>query len=336
MTADEMRLGARRGLEALAWMAGALLAAANLPDADAQAFPDRPVKLVAGHPVGTGVDNAARVFARAFSEQLGQPVVVENRLGAGGTIAVEAVAQAAPDGYTLLAGAPPNVILPAAVDRGARFDPVTDFAPIGRIAQAPFAVAVGAHVPARTLAELVELARNRPGQLTYMSPGRGSLTELNIGMLASATGTTFMPIEYKSIATGVVDLVAGRIDIAINDLDTFAPHAAAGSVRVLGILGTRRAARAPDVPTVAEQGFPTVTIPLWFGVLAPARTPPDALARLRAAYEAAMRSPEVRERLAGFGYEPLADAPGQFAAAIVDDLRNARAQARSSAPPAGR
>ena len=306
------------------------LAGAITQHAGAQAFPDRPVRLVAGHPVGTGVDNAGRAFARAYAEQLGQAVVVENRLGAGGTIAVDVVSRAAPDGYTLLVAAPPNLILPSVVDRDSRIDPVRHFAPIGRIALAPFAIAVAAHVPAHTLRELVDLARSQPGRLTFVSPGSGSLTEFNLGLLSSATGAAFAPIEYKSIAAGMIDLVAGRIDIAINDLDTFVPHMRSGTVRVVAILGQRRAARAPDVPTVAELGYPTVTIPLWFGLLAPANTPPEVLARLRTAYEAAMRSADLHERLVAFGYEPLADAPGQFAAAIHDDLRAAREQARAS------
>ena len=316
----------------MSWLGVALLAATFAGPSFAQAWPARTVRLVVGQPAGSGVDNTARLLAKALSDQWAQPVVVESRLGAGGTIAVEAVAQSAPDGYTLLFAAPPNLIIPAAVTADLRFDPVKDFAPIGRVAQAPFAISVGAHVPARNLRELVELARAQPGVLTYTSPGPGSLTEFNMALLSAAAGIRMRPIEYKSLANGIVDMIAGRVDVSVNDLEVLAPHAAAGTARLIGILGVRRAPRAPDVPTVAEQGFPTTTLGLWYGLLAPAQTPPDVLARLHAAYETAMRSPEVRERIAAFGYELLSDAPGAFAAVIGDDLRNARSQARATVP----
>jgi tripartite-type tricarboxylate transporter receptor subunit TctC len=310
-------------------LGAALIVASLAAESAAQVWPSRPVRLVIGQPPGSGVDNAARVLAKALGDQWSESVVVESRLGAAGTIAVEAVAQAAPDGYTLLVAAPPNVVIPTVVNRDLRFDPVRDFVPIGRIAQAPYAIAVGPQVPARNMRELVELARAKPGALTYTSAGPGSLTEFNMGLLSAATGIKLTPIEYKSLANATVDLVAGRIDISVNDYDVFASHAAAGNLRVVGIIGTKRASRAPDVPTVAEQGFPTTTIGLWYGLLAPAHTPPDVLARIRAGYEGALRSSELRERIAAFGYELIVDAPGDFAAVIRDDLKNAR----SHAPP---
>lgn len=326
----------RRFGRVAACVAGALLLAMVGTETLAQGWPARTVRLLIGQPAGSGVDNTARVLAKALSDQWGQAVVVESRLGAGGTIAVEAVAQSAPDGYTLLFAAPPNLIIPAAVSRDLRFDPVKDFAPIGRVAQAPYVIAVGAHVPARSIGELVELARARPGVLTYTSPGPGSLTEFNMALLSKAARIQMTPIEYKNLANGIVDMIAGRVDVSVNDLEVMAPHAASGSARLIGVLGKRRAPRAPDVPTVAEQGFPTTSIGLWYGLLAPAQTPPDVLARLHASYDVAMRSAELRERVAAFGYELVVDGPTEFAAAIRDDLGNARGQAPERAPAAPR
>lgn len=298
--------------------------------ASAQSYPQRPVKLVVGQQAGSGNDNIARSFAQALSEHWGQSVVVENRPGAGGGLAVGEVAHATPDGYTLLLGGMSNTIIPSVIDPAMTFDPVADFVPIGRVATIPFVIAANIALPATSMRQLVELARARPGQITYGTLGRGSLTTLNMGLLQSASAIELLPIEYKGVGNAILDLVAGRIDLMVNETSALMPHVQSGKLRVLAAIGQRRAPRLPDVPTMVEQGFPTVSIVQWYGLLAPAQTPPETIARLREGYAAAMQNAAMRERFATLGYQIVDDDGTRFAAAIRDDVRSVTEQARAT------
>jgi tripartite-type tricarboxylate transporter receptor subunit TctC len=326
--------GAAACFTLLAW---ALLACFTTGDAtaDTRAWPQRAVRIVAAQQAGSATDNLARLMADALEAQLGVPVTVENRPGAGGKIGAEAVARATPDGYTLLVGGTSNLVIAAATEPELRYDPQKDFVAIGRFAHVPFGFAVHAAVPARTLGELAELARARPGTLTYVSLGPATSTGFGTRLFLKEAGIDMLAIEYKGIASAIPDLLSGRVDLILNEVALLAQHSAGGSIRVLAIADTKRAARLPSVPTTAEQGFARVITTPWYGLLAPAGTPPDVQKRLAAAYDAAVRMPAVRSRIEALGYDLIVDGPGQFAIALRDDIAAIRTLAAggSHAPP---
>jgi tripartite-type tricarboxylate transporter receptor subunit TctC len=235
-------------------------------------------------------------------------------------IAAETVARATPDGYTLLIGGQSNLAL-AAVQGGShlRYDPVADFAPIGRVARVPIMLAVNSGVKATSLAQLVDQAKARPGALTYGSTGM--LTRLGAELLKSAEGLEILEIPYKSQPSALADLFAGRIDMMFNDLSALVPHVEAGTVRLLAAAGSRRAAAAPSGPTFAELGIRSVVVEPWYGLVAPVRTPPEVLARLRSGLAEVRRAPEFRRQLQQIGYEPLDDTAEQMAAEIIGDIK---------------
>jgi len=301
--------------------------------ADARPFPDHTVRIVAGQQAGSATDNVTRVVADALAEHWGVAVVVDNRAGAGGTIGAEAVARAAPDGYTLLLGGLSNLVIGVVTRPDIRYDPERDLVAIGRVAHVPFGFAVNASVPARSLRELADLARAQPGKLTYATLGPGTTTDFGSTMFRTAAGIDMLPIEYKGASSALIDVVAGRVDLFFNEVAMLSQHTQSGALRFLAIASPRRVARVADVPTTAEQGFPSVVVAPWYGVLAPAGTPPEVVKRLEDAYAAAMRSPTLRKRIEALGYEPIDDAPGQFAAALRDDIRTFRALAGPKPAP---
>jgi|APFre7841882724_1041349.scaffolds.fasta_scaffold02062_6 tripartite-type tricarboxylate transporter receptor subunit TctC len=313
---------ARFAVPALALLACFATVAAT---ADTRPWPQRPIRIVAAQQAGSATDNLARLVADALETQLGVPVTVENRAGAGGKIGAEVAARATPDGYTVLVGGTSNLVIAAATEPELRYDPQKDFVAVGRFAQVPFGFAVHAAVPARTLGELVGLARAKPGTLTYVSLGPATSTGFGTRMLLKEAGIEMLAIEYKGIASAIPDLLAGRVDLILNEVGLLAQHSASGSVRALAIADIKRAARLPGVPTTAEQGFPRVTVVPWYGLLAPAGTPPDVQKRLVAAYDAAVRMPSVRSRIEALGYDLIVDGPGQFATALRDDIAAIRA-----------
>ena len=321
----------RRGaLLALATAAHVLLAttfavAAELP------FPHKPIRLVAAQQPGSATDNVARLVAEALESQLGVAVAVDNRPGAGGKIGAENAANATPDGYTLLLGGQSNLVLAPVTDPDLRYDPVRDFVPVGRVARVPFAFAVSGDLPVRTLRELVALAKEKPGKLTYASLGPGTQSGFIMELLRAETGAELLVVEYKGITTAMTDVLAGRIDVAFNEIAAIAQHVASGRMRMLAVAEPKRVARAPDVPTTAEAGYPRLLLSSWYGVVAPAATPPEVVRRLVEAHEAAMRTPGLRARIAALGYEPIDDAPGQFAGVLRDDVARLRAIASRSA-----
>ena len=324
-------------VRAVRGMVVATLALASCAAIAAEArFPDKPIRIVAAQQPGSATDNVARLVADALEAQLGVPVTVDNRPGAGGKIGAEHAAHAAPDGYTLLVGGTSNLVLAAATDPDLRYDPTRDFVAIGRVAHVPFGFAVNADLPARSLGELVALARAQPGKLTYASLGEGTSTGYGMALLRAATGIDMLSVEYKGVASAFTDVLSGRVDAIYNEIAVLTQHARSGRLRLLAVAEPRRAARAPDVPTTAEAGFPSIVMSVWYGVLAPASTPPDAVRRLTVAYEAAMRSPQLRARIEALGYETIADAPGQFASALRDDIAKLRALAASTARAAPR
>lgn len=288
------------------------------PKSEAQTYPARPVRIVAGTAAGGQSDRLARLVAQGLEKLWGEAVVVEARAGADGTIAADAVAHAPADGYTLLLAGQSNLALVAAQGRSLRYDPIADFTPIGRIARVPLVLAVSARVPATTLAQLIAVARVHPGALTYGSTGVQS--RLAAELLKAAENLDIVEVPYKGLPPALTDLLAARIDMLFLDLSIAAQHAEAGTLRLIASASARRTAAAPTLPTLEELGIRGFRVEPWYGLVAPARTPSDALARLRSGLAELRRLPEFQRQLQQLGYEPIDDSPDQFSAEILADI----------------
>ena len=307
---------------AIASMAGPVGAA------EAQGFPQHAVRIVAGQQPGSATDTIARVIADALESQWGVAVTVDNKPGAGGTIGAEAALHAGADGHTLFVGGASNLVIAPATDATLRYDPTRDFLPIGRIANVPFGFAVNADVPAKTMGELAALARARPGKLSYVTLGPATTTGFGMTLFRAEAGVDMLAVEYKGIATAYPDVLAGRVDVVFNEVGALAQHAQGGRLRILAVAAPHRSSRLPDVPTTAEQGYPRVVVGSWYGLLAPAGTPPEVHKRIADAFAVAMRTPAVRKRIEAMGYEPIDDTPALFRAALRDDIAAFRALSR--------
>ena len=302
----------------------------------AQPFPSRPVKLVIPQLPGGHSDVVGRTLGPKLAEILQQPIVIDNRGGAGGTIGAETVARAAPDGHTLLLGGSNNLSIAVALLTEVRYDPIRDFVPIGGVAVIPYALAVRTSLPVNTLAELLAYARAHPGRLNSGSSGVGSTSSLAFEWIRSATEVNIVQVPYRVTAQAILALLAGEIDIVVSDLSLLLPHAKAGTLRILAVAGAKRAVSAPEIPTVAEQGIPGFAIEAWYGIVAPAGTPADVVAKLAGALREALQSPEVQQKFEESGYESIVDTPAQFGAFIRSDVeRYSRVikQARLRAQP---
>lgn len=297
------------------------------------AWPQRPLRVVVPFPPGSSADAAARVITVRLAEVIGQPVVVDNRSGASGNIGAEIVARAAPDGYTTLVGTTSTHAVAVSLAEKLSYDPLRDFAPVTLFGSSPYVVLVHPSVPATSLKELVAHARARPGQVNYASAGNASLAHLGTALFASMAGIQMNHVPYKSSALSVLDLVAGRIELLFGTPSPVLPHLRAGKLRALAVTSTRRASFLPDLPTVAESGFPGYELALWFGLFAPAGTPAAILDRLTADTRKVLAMPETREALALQGLEPASLTPAQFAAMIkveIERWRKAASAARAA------
>lgn len=300
----------------------------------AQGYPERTVKIVAPTAAGGQSDRLARLVAEGLERIWGSAVVVEPRPGADGTIAAEAVARAAADGYTLLLAGQSNLALVAAQGRPLRYDPIADFAAIGRVARVPLVLAINVRVPAATVAELVAVAKSKPGSLSYASTGIQS--RLAAELFKATESLDIVEVPYKSLPAALADLLAARIDLGFFDASAVAPHAEAGSLRLLAAAGSRRSASAPSVATLDELGVPGIRVEPWYGLVAPSRTPPAVLATLRGALADLRGMPSFQEQLRKLGYEPLDDTPEQFAAEVANDIgryANVLKAVKIAAPP---
>ena len=297
--------------------AAAMLLAAG---AAAAAYPDRPVRLVVPFPAGGGADFMARALAQKLSAQLGQPVVLDHRAGAGGTIAAEVVAGAAPDGYTLLFGTVGTHAINVSLYAKLRYDPVKDFAPVSLTHLAPRVLVVHPSVPAQTVPELIALARAKPGELTFGSAGSGGTNHLSGELFKSMAGIDLLHVPYKGSAPASVDLLGGRITLVFDSIVAWGDHIKTGKVRALGVTSLRRSAALPDVPTIAESGLAGFDVANWLGVLAPAGTPKDAIARLNAEIRIAMADAEMQRQLVAVGIDPTYSTPEALAELIRADI----------------
>jgi tripartite-type tricarboxylate transporter receptor subunit TctC len=290
-------------------IAGLLLARA----ARAQGWaPERPLRLVVPFAAGGSTDVTARLVAQALGDRLGQPVVVENRPGAGGNIGAETVARAAPDGHTLLMGVSGVLAANRALYRSLPFDTLRDFAPISQVAVIPNLIVVHPDLPSRDIAGLIEHAKRNPGKVFYGSAGSGTSLHLAAALFAARAGVEMVHVPYRGGAPAATDLIAGKIQMLASPLVEVIGAVRAGQLRPLAVTTAKRSPLLPEVPTVGET-LPGFEIPLWNGILAPAGTPPAAIARLSAEIQAALRGEELRRRLLEQGSEPMPSSPEEFA-----------------------
>ncbi|MDB5812625.1 MAG: hypothetical protein JWN94_4747 [Betaproteobacteria bacterium] len=293
--------------------------AAAAPAVLAQAFPAKPVRLIAASSPGSGVDIVARIVAQKLGEQLNQQVVVDNRAGAGGNLGAELAAKAPPDGYTLFMGTPAHAIN-TGLYRKLNYDLVRDFAPVSQVTSGQYVVVVHPSLPAKSIKELIALARAKPGALNYGSAGSGNATHLAGELFASATNTKLVHVPYKGSGPALVDLVGGQVQLMFSNLTAALPQIKTSRIRALAVTGQTRAAAAPELPTLIEAGVPGYVVTSWYGVLAPAATPRDLIARLNSDLARTMSAPDIRDRLAGEGAEPSTGTPEQFAAFIRAEI----------------
>ena len=289
--------------------------------ARSQPYPDRPIRLVVPYAAGGGTDAIARVIAQGMAEQLGQQLVVENNGTAGGNVATQQAAKAEPDGYTLLmANQGPMTVNPH-LFKNVRIDPLTAFDPVTLIAEAPLVVVVPEGSPFASFQALVDGARKNPGGLTYGSAGNGSASHLATLLLARTAGLDMVHVPYKGAGPAITDLIGGRLDLMVTTLPSIVGFIDSGKARPLAVTMGERAKRFPEVPTVAESGFPDYQAAAWYGFAVPKGTPPAIVAKLREATVAAANSPEVRRSLDVEGAVPIGSTPEEFAAFMRNESR---------------
>ncbi len=280
--------------------------------AAAQAYPNRPIKLIVPFPAGGPPDVIARVVGDAIASRLGQTVVVENRPGAGATIGTRSVANAEPDGYTLLFASTTSLSIAPALFKNVDYDPVKSFTPIAGVSIGPMVVVVHPSVPAKTAQELVAYAKANPGKLNY-GAGVASPPHIAWGLFTVVTGTDIVFIPYRGMAPAMTDLISGQIQIMIDGTGPLLPHIQDGKIRALAVTGTTRSPDFPDLPTMIESGYPDYVLTFWTGIVAPAGTPPDVVARLNAAINESLNSQTLKASLAKFNVEANITSPQAFA-----------------------
>jgi tripartite-type tricarboxylate transporter receptor subunit TctC len=299
---------------------GAWCLVAASPAVFAQSYPTRPVRVIVPFAAGGQSDVIGRIVAQKYGERLGQQFVVDNRPGAGGSIGADAVAKSAPDGYTLLLGSTSEVAVYPNVNPKAPYDTRRDFAPVGLVGTVPLVFVTTPSLPVKSVQDLIQLAKAKPGVISYGSAGTGSTTHLAMELFASMAGIRITHIPYKGSAPVVNDLLSGNLQLALSTMPPALPHARAGRLTLLAVSTARRSAALPEVPTVEEAGVTGYAVGLWNGVLAPAKTPPEIVARLNAELVAMLDLPDVREALAKQGAEPTRSTPDEFTAQIKTDL----------------
>ena len=285
----------------------------------AQSWPQRPVKVVVPFPPGGVTDSIARITADWLAPRLGQPVVAENRPGASGAIAAEFVARADADGYTLFSAATPQLAVVPHVQK-IGYDPLKDFAPISIVGTNPVALGCNEKLPPNSLAEFVAYAKSRPGQLSFASPGAGSVGHLTMALFLARAGLKMEAVLYKGGGPAMADVVAGHVPCYFGNLNEILPHAGGGRIKVFAVSDARRAAQLPLVPTVAEQGFPGFRTVTWNGYVAPAATPRAIVERIAREIAAGCKDNGFVERLAKIGVDAVCGTPAEFSQAIREDL----------------
>ena len=290
--------------------------------AHAQPYPSRPVRIVVGFPVGGPADVVARIVAQPLAERLGQPVLVDNRPGATGTIAAEQVARAAPDGYTLLVATQPTHAVAPHMYAKLGYDPLKDFAAVARLGHSPLLIAVHPSMPVTSIDELIAAAKARPGKIDFATGGAGSTPHMSMELFRRTAGLDMAAVHYKGESAAIVEAVGGHVQVLAAGLSVLLPHVRSGKLRGIAVTTARRSTLAPELPTVAESGLQDFDTSSWSGIVAPAATPAPVVRRLNAEIAQALSRPGVREQLAKTGFESAAGTPEQFSAFLRDE--NAR------------
>jgi tripartite-type tricarboxylate transporter receptor subunit TctC len=308
-----------------------LIACAGSVSAQPQAaWPERPIRVIVPVPAGGTPDVVARLVVAPMAARLGQPMVVDNRGGAGGLIGAEVAAKAIPDGYTLFLSSPgPLAILPH-LQKKAAYDPLRDFVPIGLISSGPFLLIAHPSLPAKSVSELLALARAQPGRLDYASAGNGAANHLAMELFKSMAGVNLSHVPYKGAPQAVADVLAGQVPMMFNSIAPVASFIKSGRVRVLGISSAARSPQLPDVPTIAESGVPGYASTTWFGLLAPARTPRAIVERLNGVLAAVVQSPELRAQLEAQGHDPAGGTPEAFGRWLKEEFQKYAAVVKQS------
>ena len=284
-----------------------------------EAWPSRPVRFILPFPPGGGTDILGRLIAERLSAGLGQPVVTENRGGAGGNVGAEAAARSAPDGYTIVLVAPSLAISPTLYSK-INYDPVKDFAPVSLVATVPNVMITQASLPVLTLQDFIAFAKAKPGSLNFGSGGAGTSNHLAGELFNIVTGAKLVHIPYKGVNLAMQDVLAGNVHLVFIGIPAAAPHIKAGKLRALALVAPQRSSALPEVPTVAEAGLRDFEVTTWYGVLAPAGTPRNVITRLNGELVKIMHSPELKEKLAATGTEPHTSTPEEFAAYIKSEI----------------
>jgi tripartite-type tricarboxylate transporter receptor subunit TctC len=298
----------------------AVVALAISAAAHAQVYPSKPIRMIVAYPPGGGTDIVGRMVAQKLGEALGQNVVIENRGGASGNIGTEIAARAAPDGYTVLMGnVAPNAIN-VSLFRSLPFDPVADFAPVSLVASTPNILVVHPSTPARTVKEVIALARARPGTLNFASAGVGSSSHLAGELFRVLAGADIVHVPYKGAGPAMVDVLSGQVQLYFATMPAAMPHVKSGKLVPIAVTSARRSPALPELPTIAESGVAGYEASTWYGLLAPAHTPGPAVARLHEGILKILGEAELRERLTDQGFEPVGDSPQEFAAYIRSEI----------------
>lgn len=301
-------------------LCAALASAALAAPAAAQTYPSKPITIVVPYPPGGSADLIGRMVADKLSKSIGQTTIVENRGGGSGGIGSEMVARAKPDGYTLLIAIADTHAINPAVNASLNYDPKKDFAPISLLAVQPFALAVGPTVPATSLAEFIKSAKEKPGKLTYASNGAGGLQHLAMEMLSPVAGISLLHVPYKGAAPALTDVMGGHVDAIFISLQGAGSNFKSGKLRPLAITSAKRLDVSPEIPTFTEAGYATFQVQQWYGLLAPHGTPAEIVAKLNEHAAAAMKAPDVSEKLLSAGTEPRGSTPAEFAAFLDREI----------------
>lgn len=311
-----MRLSRKLFLRTLA---GAGLASFTLLS-QAQAWPAKPVRLVVPFPAGGATDTVARVVAQQVATETGQSFIVDNKAGAGGTLGATEGMRAAADGYTLVFTTSSTHAISPHLMAKAPYDPVKDFTPIAHVADAASVLLVTPGLPVKSVAELISYAKAHPGELNYASSGNGTIVHLTTEAFRSQAGLQMLHVPYKGTGPALTDLAAGNVQVLFDSIPTGLPHVRSGRLKALAVTGGQRSPLMPELPTVAEAGLPGFTSVTWFGLYGPARLPADVVRQINAAFNKALRAPEVGAKLAQLGAEPAApQSPEAFAAMVAKD-----------------
>ena len=289
-------------------------------NAGAQDYPNKPLRLIVPFPPGGGNDILARSVGQRLAETIGQQVIVDNRGGAGGLIGAELAAKAVPDGYTIFLASIGNLAFMPALHAKLPYDPVRDFAPLTLLATSAFIMVVNPSLPAKSVKELIALARAKPGQLNYGSSGQGSSLHLTGEIFKLATGADLVHVPYKGSAPALTDLIAGQVQIMFGTMPPTLPHVKTGKLRALGVSGAKRSVAAPEVPTIAEAGVPGFEVLNWYGIVAPSKTPAAIVQRLNGELVKTLKAPEMIESLGTQGLEAAGGTPERFGVFIKSEM----------------